>query len=383
MDAGVTEVPLADLTRAVRDLEPELIDAATRVIRSGRFILGPEVSALEEELAAYLEAPYVVGVGNGTDALWLSLRAAGVGAGDAVLTTPFTFFATASAIFTAGAVPVFVDIDPDTFNIDVASLKDALSSGDTGRGRRLAAVVPVHLYGLAADVETIGSIADDSGIAVVEDAAQAMGSRLPSGAKVGTTGFTSCFSMFPTKNLGALGDAGCISTSDPEVQDRLRLLRAHGARPKYHHSIIGTNSRLDELQAALLRVKLRRLDDFIEMRREAAVRYNALLEDVDQVDVPQIGDFVNHSFHQYTVRVRGDRRDPLKQALSEAGIQSAVYYPVPLHLQSAVNDLGFVSGQFPEAEKAAREVLSLPIFPGITTAEQEYVASHVARFFGA
>lgn len=378
----VTQVPLADLTRASRDLEASFIDAAARVIRSGRFILGPEVEALERELADYLDVPFVVGVGNGTDALWLSLRAAGVGPGDAVVTSPFTFFATASAIHTAGATPVFVDIERDSFNMDAKLLGHVLrEAGGEHDDRRIAAIVPVHLYGLPADATAIGSIAADAGVPVVEDAAQAMGSRLADGAKVGSTGFAACFSMFPTKNLGGFGDGGCISTTSEEVQDRLRLLRAHGARPKYHHSIIGTNSRLDEMQAALLRIKLQKLDEFVAMRRQAAARYDELLQGIGEVDTPRSD--AGHSFHQYTVRVSGGVRDRLKQALTEVAIGTAVYYPIPLHLQAAVEELGYSAGDFPQAERAAAEVLSLPIFAGITEAEQEYVAGHIRDFFAA
>ena len=378
-----TTVPLLDLGRVTRELEAELLEAAGRVIRSGRYILGPEVEALEAELAEYLGAPHVIGVGNGTDALWLSLRAAGVKPGDAVLTSPFTFFATASAIYMAGATPAFVDIEPETFNMDVGLLKETLSSGDPTPGRRLAAIVPIHLYGLAADTAGIGSVAEEAGVPVVEDAAQALGTRLAGGDMVGTTGFAACFSMFPTKNLGALGDAGCISTADPETDDRLRLLRAHGARPKYHHRLLGTNSRLDEMQAAFLRVKLRRLDEHVAMRRAAAARYSELLRDVPQIQVPTADDQGTHSFHQYTIRVPDGKRDGLREALTEAGVQTSIYYPVPVHLQAAVEDLGYKPGAFPESERAAGEVLSLPIFPGITESEQEIVAGRIAAFFAA
>ena len=382
-DPSLKGVPLADLGRATSEIESELIEAAARVLRSGRYILGPEVAALEEELADYLGVSHVVGVGNGTDALWLSLRAAGVQPGEAVLTTPFTFFATASAIFTAGAVPVFVDIEPDTFNMDPALLKEALSSGDPGRRRRLAAIVPVHLYGLAADADAIAALAADADVPVVEDAAQAIGSLLPGGARVGTTGLAASFSMFPSKNLGAFGDAGCISTSSDEVDDRLRLLRAHGARPKYHHRVIGTNSRLDELQAALLRVKLRKLDDYVEMRRAAAARYDELLGEVAEVRVPRVVQPGTHSFHQYTIRVPSGDRGALKDFLAEAGVQTAIYYAIPLHLQEAVRGLGHVEGDYPVSESAAAEVLSLPIFPGITEAEQQLVAGRIAAFFAS
>lgn len=379
-------VPLCDLTRAAREVENDLIAAASRVIKSGQFILGGEVSAFEAEVAEYLGVRHIVGVGNGTDALWLGLRAAGVQPGDAVLTTPFTFFATASSIFNAGAVPAFVDIEPETFNLDAARLKEALSSWEEqhiGMGRRLAAIVPVHLYGLAADVDAISSLATDAGVPVVEDAAQAMGSSLLGGAKVGTTGIAVCFSMFPTKNLGALGDAGCIATNDSQVAERLRMLRAHGSRAKYHHELIGTNSRIDELQAAFLRVKLRRLDEYIQARRRAAELYEELLAKVTEVGLPHAQDRSVHSFHQYTLRVPASARNRLREALAAQGIQTAIYYPIPVHLQPAVSELGYSAGDFPESERAAKEVLSLPMFPRITEEEQTHVAHHIATFFGS
>lgn len=372
------KVPFFDAKRQFEQLRPQLLEAAERVLASGRYILGEEVQRFEEEVAEYLGAKYAIGVASGTDALWLSLKALDVGPGDYVLTTPFTFFATASAILNTGALPVFADIDPETYNLAPEKVEEALAGKNPVWQRlgiepeRVKVLLPVHLYGLPADMEALMDLAGRYGLGVVEDTAQALGATYQ-GKKVGTIGDLGAFSFFPTKNLGAFGDGGLVATNDEELARKVRMLRAHGSRQKYYHEMIGTNSRLDALQAALLRVKLGYLDRWIARRREIARRYTEAFGSVKGLVVPVEPEECVHTYHQYTVRVLGGRRDDLRVGLQERGVGTMVYYPTPVHLQPALGKLGYREGDFPEAERASGEVLSLPVFPELTGEEVEVV----------
>jgi dTDP-4-amino-4,6-dideoxygalactose transaminase len=348
----------------------ELAEAMARVLRSGRCILGPEVEALEAELAEYIGAAHAVTCGSGTDALLLALTALEVGPGDEVITTPFTFVATASEILRLGARPVFVDIEPIGFGIDPEQLARRITS-------RTRAIVPVHLYGRINALEPVLEIGRSCHLPVVEDAAQAIGARW-GGRMAGTFGTIGCFSFYPTKNLGAAGDGGLLVTSDARLAGRLRRLRAHGQEGRYLWGELGINSRLDELQAAVLRVKLRRLEAWNTARREKAAYYDELLGDV--VQTPDAGPPGAHVFHQYVVRVK--ERETLRARLAEKGIEAAVYYPRPLHLQKCFAHLGHRRGDFPQAEAAAEEVLALPIYPELSSAAQEYVAGVIRQWAG-
>ncbi|MFB6271259.1 MAG: DegT/DnrJ/EryC1/StrS family aminotransferase [Salinibacter sp.] len=319
-----------------------------------------------------------IGVASGTDAIWLALRACGVGTGDAVLTTPFTFFATASAILNTGARPVFVDIEPQTFNVDPDKLRQRFES-DVDLQARAKAIVPVHLYGQMANMRPIRELASEHGLSVIEDAAQAIGAQAQ-GELAGSSGNLGCFSFFPTKNLGAFGDAGLVTTTSDELAEKVRLLRVHGSATKYHHELVGSNSRLDALQAAILRVKLRHLPSWIEARQQCASDYDAQLGGLESLTIPQKSPDHSHVYHQYTVRVHDGGRDALRAHLERRGIGTAVYYPQPLHLQPALADAGYREGDYPEAERASREVLSLPMFPELTSREQEAVATAIAEF---
>jgi dTDP-4-amino-4,6-dideoxygalactose transaminase len=380
------KVPLFDIKRQIDQLKSELMAEIERVLDSGGFILGPEVEAFETAIRAYTGAGHAIGVASGTDALWLALRALDIGPGDYVLTSPFTFFATASAILNTGATPLFADIIPDTFNIDPEEVRLILE-GDSNVIRRqgirpdaIKALMPVHLFGQSADMEQLLFIARDYGLPVVEDAAQGLGAHYK-GRKLGTLGDIGCFSFFPTKNLGAFGDAGMVTTNDAELAEKIRLLRAHGAKPKYYHHVVGANSRLDALQAALLRVKLRYLDTWVEARQDHATAYNQALASVVQVQTPVHAAHRSHSYHQYTIRVAGEQRSGLEASLSTDGVGTALYYPVPLHLQPALAAYGFQAGDYPEAESACNDVLSLPIFPELKIEERDHVVSAITHFF--
>ncbi len=365
MEGGVrARIPILDLTPEVEALWDELMAAITRVLRSGQFILGPEVEAFEREVAEYLGVKHAIGLNSGTDALVIGLRALGIGPGDEVITTPFTFFATAEAISLAGATPVFVDIDPRTFNINPELIPPAITP-------RTKAILPVHLYGRPAEMDALLAIAEEHGLKVLEDCAQAFGATYR-GKKVGTWGHAGAFSFFPSKNLGAYGDGGLLATNDDEVAELARMLRAHGSRRKYYNETVGYNSRLDALQAAILRVKLPHVDRWNAERRKVAERYNQLLAGTPGLVLPEVSE--GHVFHQYTVRVLEGQRDRVKQALAEAGIGTMVYYPVPLHRLPVY---GYSEGVFPEAERAATEVLSLPMGPFVGVKEQERVAQHL------
>lgn len=356
-------IPILDLRPEIEALWDELQEAITRVLRSGQFILGPEVNAFEQEVAAYLGVKHAIGLNSGTDALVIGLRALGIGPGDEVITTPFTFFATAEAISQVGAIPVFADIDPKSFNIDPNLIEEKITS-------RTKAILPVHLYGLPAEMDAILALAEQYGLKVLEDCAQAFGASYR-GKKVGTLGHVGAFSFFPSKNLGAFGDGGLLVTNDDQVAEAARMLRAHGSRKKYFNEAIGYNSRLDALQAAILRVKLPYIDQWNEARRRVAKRYNELLKDIPGLVTPYEAPYSIHVYHQYTVRLTGGKRDKVKQFLADQGIGSMVYYPVPVHKLPIYADH---SVSLPEAEKAAAEVLSLPIWPEIAEETQVHIA---------
>jgi len=372
------KVPLLDLTRQYAAVQEEIDRAIRRVLASGRFILGPEVEAFERKIAAYCGVEHAIGVASGTDALLLSLRALGIGPGDKVIVPSFTFFATAGVVHNVGATPVFADIDPRTYNIDPEHVRELLR--DARLAEEVKAIIPVHLYGQMADMDELMAIASEYDLYVIEDAAQAIGAEYK-GKKAGTIGHLGCFSFFPTKNLGAYGDGGMVITDDEELAERVRMLRVHGAKPKYYHHFVGYNSRLDALQAAILRVKLAHLDSWTQARREIADRYDELLSGIDGLATPHRAPGRTHIFHQYTVRVLDGRRDALQEFLKDRGIGAQVYYPLPLHLQPCFRGLGYREGDLPESERASREVLSLPMFPELSEAEQEYVAQNVREFF--
>lgn len=368
-------VPLLDLQAQYASLGSEMSEAINRVAASQRFIMGPEVEAFEASFAEYVGAAHAVGCASGTDALLLSLKTLDLGPGDEVITSPFTFFATAGAIHNAGGTPVFVDIEPDTFNIDPRLVEAALTE-------RTRAIVPVHLFGQVADMETLHEIAASRGVAVIEDAAQAVGAkRSVQGVmrSAGTLGRAAAFSFFPSKNLGAWGDGGMVTTDDAKVAARVRRLRKHGGDFEYHHAEIGTNSRLDALQAAILSVKIRYLDGWNAARRERASRYTEGFASIDAVRTPRVADGAEHVFHQYTVRVA--RRDELASFLGARGIGHKVYYPVPLHRQECFASLGYAEGSLPESERAAHEVLSLPIFPELADEQIAAVIAAVEEFY--
>ena len=363
-----------DLRQQFEQIRNEVMDAVTSVMESQRFVLGPEVELLEKEISDYLGCRFAVACASGTDALILTLMAAGVGTGDEVITTPFTFVATASAIVRAGATPVFVDIDPVTYNIDAESVSRAITS-------RTRAIIPVHLFGLPAEMGPIMDVARQNGIAVIEDAAQAIGA-VYQGRKTGTIGAMGCFSFFPSKNLGAAGDGGMITTNDPKHADRVRLLRVHGSRHKYQYEILGTNSRLDALQAAILRVKLRHLEDWTEQRRRNAENYRRLLASSvagSHLTLPTEPKGTRHVYNQFTVRCT--ERNSLRDHLHGKGVPTEIYYPCPLHLQPAFAYLGYAEGSLPHAEAAAREVFSLPGYPELTADQQFMIVSALAQFF--
>lgn len=373
--AALIQVPLLDLALQHEVLRTQLLDAVARVFDSQQFILGAEVETFEREVAAAIGVPHAIGVSSGTDALLASLMALGIGPGDEVVTTPYSFFATAGSIARLGARPVFVDVDPVTLNLDPSLVDAALSP-------RTRAIVAVHLFGHPADVDAIGALAARRGIPIVEDACQAIAAT-QCGRTVGGLGAVGCFSFFPSKNLSGAGDGGLVTTTDPGLAAKVRLLRQHGAEAKYSHSIVGGNFRLDAVQAAVLRVKLPHLPAWTEARRANAERYAHL---AGEAGLPEYGVALpverrhcRHVYHQYVVRA--PRRDELRRFLTQRGIGTAVYYPVPLHLQDCFRDLGYVEGDLPHAETAARESLALPIYPGLTRDQQAYVVESIAAFY--
>ena len=366
-----TPVPLLDLDAQYRPLREEILAAIARVCDSQRFILGPEVEALERDLAACLEVRDAVAVSSGTDALLAALMATGIGAGDDVVTSTYSFFATAGCIARTGARPVLVDIDPVTYNIDPDGIRAALTP-------KTRAIIPVHLYGLCADMDRIMSIAGDAGVPVIEDAAQAIGATYRN-RQAGSIGTAGCFSFFPSKNLGAFGDGGLVTTNDPSLAQELRLIRNHGAEPKYFHKRVGANFRLDAIQAAVLRVKLPHLARWTSRRRENAVRYDALFADAgltDRVTLPAAPADRRHIFNQYVIRVPD--RDRVRAFLAERRIGTEIYYPVPFHLQECFVGLGYRRGDFPQAEAAAASTLALPIYGELTADQQAAVVAAIA-----
>jgi dTDP-4-amino-4,6-dideoxygalactose transaminase len=362
-------VPLLDLKAQYAEIRTD-VDAAVRsVMESARFIGGPEVSGLEEEVARYSQCAHAIACASGTDALLLSLWALGVGPGDEVITTAYSFFASAGTIANNGATPIFVDIDPRTYNIDAHRLEAAITP-------RTKAVMPVHLYGQCADMTAIRAICDQRRVFLIEDAAQAIGSEWE-GKRAGSMSDYGCFSFFPSKNLGAAGDGGMIVTQNAEYAERVRLLREHGSKPKYYHSMVGTNSRLDALQAAILRVKLKHLDRWSEARARNAALYDQLFEGA-HVGRPWKDPRARHIYNQYVIRV--PKRDELKKHLTERGVGTEIYYPVPLHLQKCFAMLGGKAGDLPQSEAAAAETLALPIYPELSEDQIRYVATCVREF---
>ena len=370
-------VPLIDLVEQFETQREEVLEAVERVFSKQAFILGSEVSSLEEEIASHCDARFGIGCASGTDALVLALMALDIGPGDEVITTPFTFFATASSIVRVGAKPVFVDIDPLTYNLDPAAVAAAV----TGRTK---AIMPVHLYGQCADMKPLWRTAVQHGLAIIEDSAQAIGAKYDNRC-TGVLGTIACFSFFPTKNLGGAGDGGMLSTDDSDLNARLRRLRVHGDAGRYEHVEVGFNSRLDALQAAVLRVKLRKLDEWTEGRRANAARYDqafARLGLQGQFTTPITLPQNHHVYNQYCVRVHDGQRAMLMNQLKTSEIGHAVYYPAPLHLQTCFQSLGYQPGQFPEAERASREILALPIYAELGEARQDRVIGAVAKAFG-
>jgi dTDP-4-amino-4,6-dideoxygalactose transaminase len=350
-------------------------EAVIRVLNSQQFILGPEVRDFENEIAPYCHCAHAIGCASGSDALLLALMACGVGPGDEVITSPFSFFATVGSIVRLGAKPVFVDIDPQTFNLDSAHVERAFTANTK-------AIMPVHLFGQCAEMDSINKLAAQNGVAVIEDAAQAIGSEYR-GRRAGSLGKIACFSFYPSKNLGCAGDGGLLTTNDPEIAETLRSLRAHGARKKYYHDRVGINSRLDSLQAAILRVKFRHLDAWADARRANAQRYRELfgaagLESDAAVVLPSESPNSHHVYNQFVIRVR--ERDRLRAYLADQGIGTEIYYPLPLHLQECFKGLGYREGDFPESERACREALAIPVYPELGETAQSYVVDRIASF---
>lgn len=396
------KVPLLDLHAQLEPLREEILSEVTGVIDSTQYILGPKVQRLEEEVAAYATCRFAVGVSSGTDALLLALMALGIRAGDGVVTSPFTFFATAGAIARLGAKPLFVDIDPITYNLDASKLSQLFQDRRDLNGS-VKAIIPVHLYGQCADMQPILDLAGRLGIPVIEDSAQSIGSVYPwmtdtSGRSVtwkssGSMGDVGCFSFFPSKNLGGIGDGGMVVTNDEGLADKMRILRTHGSKPKYYHKMVGANFRLDPIQAAVLSVKLPHLESWHRKRRLNAMHYDALfresgLTDKQLVQTPipvyredmQEGESLNyHIYNQYIIRAQ--RREDLRKFLKDRGVDTEVYYPLPLHLQECFADLGYKAGDFPFAESAAAEVLALPIYPELKPEMQTYVVQQMREFY--
>ena len=369
------KVPLLDLKDQNQALRPEIDLAIAKVLDSNGFILGDEVAALEKELAEYCQTKFAIGCASGTDALMLALMAFDIGRGDEVITTPYSFFASASAITRLGATPVFVDIEPHTYNINVNHIEEKIT-------RRTKAVMPVHLFGQCAEMRRILKITDGLKIPVVEDAAQAIGAE-EAGSRAGSMGAIGCFSFYPSKNLGAMGDAGFMTTDSGFLTKKLNALRVHGSHERYYHKWVGLNSRLDAMQAAILRVKLPHLDSWSDKRYENAQTYRKILVNAgvtQKIILPLERDDVRHIYNQYVVRVP-EGRDELRRFLAANEIGTDIYYPVPLHLQECFAYLGYEKGDFPEAERASQETLALPIFPELSDEQQRFVAEKIVEFF--
>ena len=375
------KIPFLDLKRQYEVIKQEIDTSVERVVNSQRFILGNEVKEFENRIADYCGAKHAIGVASGTDALLLSIKAIGAGQRktDKVITTTFTFFATAGAIFHAGAEPVFIDIDPDTYNIDTKKLEKFLSANPDLHSE-IKAIIPVHLYGQTADMDPIIKIAQKYNFKIIEDAAQSFGAEYK-GKKAGTIGDLGCFSFFPSKNLSGYGDGGMVITDDDDLAEKMRMLRMHGCKTKYYHPIVGYNSRLDSLQAAILGAKLPHLDQWVEARRKNAKMYNERLGKLKELKTPETDDGNLHTFNQYTILLEGEKRNDLQQFLKEKGIDSAIYYPLPLHKQECFNYLKHNSSELTNAEKASQKVLSLPVYPEMRKDEIEYVCEQIKEFY--
>jgi dTDP-4-amino-4,6-dideoxygalactose transaminase len=376
-----TKVPFFDLAVQFKSIENEIKSALDEVFQNQQFIMGPKVQVLEEAMAQYCRTRYAVGVASGSDALLLSLMALGIGTGDEVLLPPFTFFATAGSISRLGATPVFVDIDRETYNMDPSKIEEKITA-------RTKAIIPVHLFGQCADMDPFRKIAQEKNLFIVEDAAQALGAEYKpkvgsEGRRAGQIGDLGCFSFYPTKNLGAFGDAGMVVTDNPGLAEKVRLLRVHGSQPKYFHKAIGINSRLDTIQAAILLVKFKYLEKWTAERQKKAERYQELFENslssVKGFKLPTVQYQNRHIFHQYVIRV--PERDRLKQFLAEEGIGTDIYYPVPLHLQECYSFLKYRRGDLPNSEKASEEVLALPIYPELTEDQQRVVVNRIKTYY--
>jgi dTDP-4-amino-4,6-dideoxygalactose transaminase len=371
---SLVDVPLLDLRAQFRPIRAEIMAAIESTCDEQAFILGKRVADLEQDVQRYVGAAHAVGVASGTDAILLSLMACGVGPGDEVVTVPYTFFATAGSISRLGARPVFVDIKPDSFNMDPSRVEGAITP-------RTKALLPVHLYGQCAEMEPLMKLAGRRKLPVIEDAAQAIGAEWR-GKKAGTLGQMGCFSFFPSKNLGGFGDGGMVTTNDPALADRVRMLRVHGSREKYLHELVGLNSRLDALQAAVLRVKLTHLEGWTQGRQKNAARYEGLFKEanlLDRVTLPTVTAGNRHVYNQYVIRVQ--RRDQLRDFLKEKGVGTEVYYPTALHLQPCYKDLGYREGAFPQSERAAKETLALPIYAELSADQQAYVVETIKQFY--
>jgi len=364
------KIPLLDLKAQLTTIREEVREAVDRVLDGGQYIMGPEVKTFEQEVAEYVGVKHAIGVANGTDALLLALDAAGVGKGDEVITTPFTFFATAEVVSQLGATPVFVDIDPKTYNIDVEQIKAKITE-------KTKAIIPVHIFGQPANMDEIMEIAEKHNLFVLEDAAQAMGAEYK-GKKIGSLGHAATYSFFPTKNLGGYGDGGMVVTNDDELARKIRILRVHGSNPKYYHSMIGYNSRLDELQAAILRIKLRQLDQWNDARRQKAALYNELLAGTPVV-TPYHAEDRKHIYHLYIVQA--EERDELMQHLKENGISTGVYYPVPLHQQEVYKPLGYNEGSLPVAEYMSKRTFALPLYAELEDETIRMIADTIKAFY--
>ena len=368
------KIPILDLKAQFKPIRQEVLTAIEEVCDEQGFVLGPRVEQLEIALAKFVGTPHAIGVASGSDALLLSLMSIGVGPGDEVITVPFSFFSTAGVISRLNAKPVYVDIRPDTFNMDPELLADAMT-------RQTKAIVPVHLFGQCAEMEKICWIANQRNVPVIEDGCQAIGAAR-NGTQAGAFGYSGCFSFFPSKNLGGFGDGGLITTHNPGVADRLQMLRVHGSRTDYHHHLIGMNSRLDALQAAILQVKLKFLEGWAEQRRHNAEHYHQLFQEaglLDRITLPFSDPANVHVYNQFTIRVQN--RDQLSTYLTEHGVGNKIYYPVPLHLQECYQELGYHKGQFPVSEQAAHEVLSLPIYPELSHEQMVYIVETIKAFF--
>ena len=375
------KVSLLNLKLQYQGIREEVLKEIEKVCDNQSFILGENVAGQKKEIAQYCNTKYAVGVASGTDAILLPLMAVGIGAGDRVITTPYTFFATTGSIVRLNAVPVFVDIEPDTYNIDPNKLEYIIKKQTAAQRARLKAIIPVHLYGQCAEMEPILKISKKHKLTVIEDAAQTIGAEYK-GKRAGSMGDFGSLSFYPSKNLGGFGDGGMVTTNSEKLAEKVRILRVHGSKPKYYHKFVGINSRLDEIQAAVLRIKLKHLATWENNRMAGAERYNKLFQDVslpNAVSLPAARPYNRHVFNQYIIRVK--KRDALREYLAKECIGTEIYYPVPLHLQECFRYLGYKKGDFPVSEKAAKETLALPIYPELTPEEQEYVVSKIAEFY--